>query len=307
MNRSLILTLCSIVAGLSIPALVAAETVGGIISTDTTWSNTSEPYTFSSAVQIRNGVTLTIESGVHLQSGSINVFGNLRIAGTTNAPVELSDVAIVPAGNGDPNKRFSMEIYNAHMSGGSLYYPTGNAIYGSLLLQDSILANIPYMYLWYPTSDILIKGNIFSNFGGISVGSDSANVLIENNLFNGSGQNGYLVQNWASYGTATTTVRYNSFLNSLDTAVMLPPGYGSAALDARYNYWGTVDTVAIAARIYDDNDDLSTAGSIPYLPFLTSAHPNTPAVPEPVTSILLLAGFAFVLATVRVKSRNSFS
>ena len=285
---------------------VVAETVGGIISTDTVWANTTTPYTFSSTVQIRNGVTLTIAPGVQLEAGNISVFGNLQIAGTAAAPVQLTNVSIVPAGNGDPNKRFAMDIQHATFNGGSLYSPTGNAIYGSLRLQDSVLTNVPYMYVWYPTSDVLIKGNIFENFGGISIGSSNANVLVENNLFNGSGQMGYLVQNWASYGTAMTTVRYNSFLNSASTAVMLPSGYSNAALDARQNYWGTVDSTLIEARIYDSNDDLSTAGTIPYLPFLTGHHPDTPIsspVPEPTSIALMLLGLALVSAKMRSSSK----
>jgi parallel beta-helix repeat protein len=305
------LTQLSVIATAAfLPNIVGAVTVGGIISTNTVWSNTTEPYTFSSAVQVKNGVTLTIAPGVQLQSGSISVFGNIQIAGTKQAPVQLNGVTIVPAGNGDPAKLFSMDIQNMQMTGGSLYYPTGNAIYGTLRLQDSVLTNVPYMYVWYPTSNVLIKGNIFNNFGGISVGSSSTNVLIENNLFNGSGQMGYLVENWASYGSAMTTVRYNSFLNSIGTAVMLPAGYSSAALDARYNYWGTTNAAAIEARIYDDNDNLAAAGSIAYSPFLTNAHPDTPSmspVPEPISAALFFVGLGLVSVRMKIHATSSSS
>lgn len=299
--RTAVLVVASLVS-----TMANAITVGGIISTNTTWSNTNEIYTFSSTVQIKNGVTLTVGPGVKIDAGSIKVFGNLVIDGSANAPVALTGVNIIPAGNGDPSKLFSMNIDHANFAGGSIYYPTGNAIYGSLTLQDSVLTNIPYMYVWYPTSAVSIQRNIFTNSGGISVGSSSVDVLIENNVFNAS--NGYAVQNWASYGTAMTTVRYNSFLNTNQQVVQLPAGYNSAKLDARYNYWGTTNVNTIESMIFDENDDLSSGGTILYAPFLTSAHANTPslsAVPEPETYLLFLVGLGGISASLKRSPKTS--
>jgi hypothetical protein len=294
-----------IVAG-SLTSIANAITVGGIISTNTTWSNTSEIYTFSSTVQIKNGVTLTVGPGVILDAGSIKVFGNLIIDGSINAPVKLTGVKIIPAGNGDLSKIFSINIDHADFTGGSLYYPTGNAIYGSISLQDSILENIPYMYVWYPTSVVSIQRNIFTNSGGISVGSSNVDVLIENNVFNAPSN--YAVQNWASYGTSVTTVRYNSFLNTNQQVVQLPAGYNSAKLDARYNYWGTTNANTIESMIFDENDDLSSGGTIPYAPFLTARHANTPSlspVPEPESYLLFLVGLVGIAAPLKRSAKTS--
>lgn len=283
-----------------------AIVVGGIISTNTTWSNTSEVYTFSSTVQIKNGVTLTVGPGVKLDAGNIKVFGNLVIDGSTSAPVKLTGVNVIPAGNGDPSKLFSMNIDHANFIGGSIYYPTGNAIYGSLSLQDSMLTNVPYLYVWYPTSAVSIQRNIFTNSGGISIGSSSVNVLIENNVFDAP--NSFAVENWASYGSAMTTVRYNSFLNTTHQVVRLPAGYNSAKLDARYNYWGTTNVATIESMIFDENDDLSSGGAIPYAPFLTAAHANTPslsAVPEPQTYLLFLAGAMGIFYSIKRSAKTS--
>jgi hypothetical protein len=216
-------TLSTIVTLSALPMAASAVSVGGIITTDTTWSNTSEPYTFSSTVQIKNGVTLTIEPGVQLQSGlrpgSIEVFGNLVVNGTASQPVRIDGVFISPANDGNPENTFSIDIKHASINGGALYTPSSGASYGTLSLQDSVLKGIPYLYLWYPTSDAVIKRNVFLNSGGLSIGTDkNVNVLVENNLFDNPAP--YAVKNWASYGTSKTTVRYNSFVNTTNQVII---------------------------------------------------------------------------------------
>lgn len=303
-SRSHSKALVASIAMVGLPAFAA--TVGGIISTDTVWSDTSEAYTFSSAVQIKNGVTLTIDPGVNIEAGDIKVFGNLVVSGSANSIVKFTNVNVVPSGNGDPAKKFNIDISHASLTGGSLYYPTGNAIYGTLSLENSKLENLPYMYLWYPTSEVSIRGNTFLNFGGISVGSSNVNVLIENNLFASSSS--FAVENWASYGTAMTTVRYNTFSQSASPAVRLPSAYNSAKMDARENYWGTTDVSVINSMIFDENDDLSSAGTIPFMPFLSSPHLGTPAispVPEVSSWVMLLSGLAVVVTLHRRRKRGS--
>ncbi len=288
-----------------------ATTVGGIISTNTVWSNLAEPYTFSSPIQVKNGVTLTIMPGVKIENGDIRVYGNLVSAGISSNNIMFSNVNIIPSGNGDPSKQFSINISETKIQGGSLYYPTGNVGYGSLSLQDSYLKNIPYMYIWYPTSDVTIQRNYFEDFGGISVGSNNVDILIENNYFDSPAN--FAIQNWASYGSAITTVRYNSFVTGGDNIISLPAGYNSAKMDASENYWGTIDTTAIQAMIFDQNDDLSSAGNIQYLPFLLDHHPNTPqtpfasTVPLPASFWLFGAGFLFVYSRLTAQSSRLVS
>jgi len=129
------------------------------------------------------------------------------------------------------------------------------------------------MWIWYPTSDVVIYRNYFENFGGIRVGSSNVNVLIENNYF--KNPSSVTVENWASYGTALTTVRNNSFSNASVNIISLGSDV-SAKMDARENYWGTAEEAVIQGMIFDANDNLSIANSIPYLPFLLDHHPDTP-------------------------------
>jgi uncharacterized repeat protein (TIGR02543 family) len=248
--------------------------VGGIISSNTTWGNTSEPYNITSPVQVAYGSTLTINPGVKVIGGRIRVFGVLDATGNSGSKVEFSNVVIDYSGNASEAPA-QIRIRHAMFDGGKLLYPTGNSMYGSLTLEDSTLKNIPYIYIWYPTSNVFIRRNSFLACGGISAGSSNAiNVYIENNFFDADC--GYAAQNWANYSGSQMIVRYNTFAITGRTAVQLPPGYSSASIDARFNYWGTTDAGSISALIFDKNDDLSCAGYIPFEPFLAEPDANTP-------------------------------
>jgi len=155
--------------------------------------------------------------------------------------------------------------------------------HGSLSLRNSEVINFRYFsYIWYPAKDCHIEYNGFTNSAGLSIGhSDDAKVYIRYNLFDGKRSNlpsyaDYWIQNWASYGSSETIVKYNSFINTQGTALELPGKYDAAAIIASENYWGTQDTSVIDKMIYDKNDDITSAGYINYLPILTEPHPSTP-------------------------------
>jgi hypothetical protein len=49
-----------------------------------------------------------------------------------------------------------------------------------------------------------------------------------------------------------------------------------APISAVNNYWGTTDESKIAEKIKDKNTDMGLSFEIPFKPFLTEPHPNTP-------------------------------
>ncbi|TCS84490.1 Ig-like domain-containing protein [Tepidibacillus fermentans] len=263
--------------------------VSGIIKQDTTWTLAGSPYYLTGDIQIANGVTLTVESGVIIEGNNnrIRVFGDFEAIGKSNSRIVFNDVNIEP-GENTPSEQYLIHIENADIIKGSLYRPTGNAIYGSLILRDSRLFDLEsYLYLWYPTSDVYIERNAFVNTGGISVGtSDNVKVHILNNAF--FNYSNFAVENWASYGTSETIVLFNSFLNSKEDdlgnpitykdTLVLPAGYSSAKMTATNNYWGTIDETVIEKMIFDKNDDISSASYINFKPYLQSPDPNTPII-----------------------------
>lgn len=266
--------------------LSPATEVGGIINTSTTWTQANSPYILTSDVQIAPEVTLTIESGVVVSPGAssrILTYGTLLVRGSTDNKVVFNEIEIVPGENAFGGPLFLIDIQHAQFYGGSVYRPTGE-IYGSLRLRDSFLQDLDLIYLWYPVADSFIERNIFVRCYGISVGISGVVVRIRNNVFVEQ-QGPYAIENWVDYGFPSnppgTIVEYNSFLSTDRIAVRLEPGQSAAAMDARNNYWGTTNPAIIANMILDRNDDLSIATTIPFKPFLTAPHPDTPPYTPP--------------------------
>ena len=203
----------------------------------------------------------------------------LDLVGVPGQLTNLNNVHISPA-TGPDTQLFEVRLSFVHLREGSLYAPTGNAIYGSLILTDSVLENLSeYIYLWYPETVSTIERNVFSMAGGISVGTFGVDVIIRNNVFVEQTTE-YAVQNWADYGSPKrTVVELNSFLSTDRIALRLPLGYTNTALDGRNNFWNSTEISLVESMIFDQNDSIESAGVIPFDPILLQAHPDTPTWP----------------------------
>jgi uncharacterized protein YjdB len=255
--------------------------VGGIISTDTRWTRDASPYRLTSNVQVAYGATLTIDPGVTVEGAGrrLDAWGALHAVGTQALPIQLTGLNV--GGRGEAGKPFTLRMERTVMDGGSLYAPTGNEIYGSLVLRGSTLRDLSsYMYVWYPVADVVIEGNRFIRTGGISVGADMRTtpirVYIRNNAFK-DWTGLFAVENWASYGGEVMVVERNSFLDVGAPTLRLPAGYHDARMNAPSNWWGTTDEDVIGYMIEDSGDLLDAAGVIEFRPFLTAPDPGTPA------------------------------
>jgi len=252
--------------------------IEGQLLTDTTWSSNDSPYVLTGVIQLAYGVSLTIEAGTEIYGfdNDIQVWGDLLVQGSGEAYASFENVNIVP-GNGPTDEFFSIIINYAKINSGSVYSATGNAVYGSIEIYDSVLKDIPGMlYIWYPMEDCYFERNIFLNSGGISIGtSGDIGIYIRNNVFYNqqlTDSNMYAVQNWASYNPSHTTVEYNSFLSTDRIALDISNGNISGI----NNYWNTTDEAVIEDMINDKNDNFSLAYYTPYTPYLTEAHADTP-------------------------------
>ena len=146
--------------------------VGGIISSDATWSLSNSPYNLISDVQVSPNVTLTIEPGVVVNGNglSVQVWGTLNATGLDSSRIVFNNTRITP-GTTTTSSLFLISVQFATINGGSVYRASGSAVYGSLRLTDSIIRNTAEpMYLWYPESDCFIERNVFYQSRGISVG-----------------------------------------------------------------------------------------------------------------------------------------
>ncbi len=270
----------------SFEVLKPTTKVGGIIDKNTTWTLADSPYEITATVQIPEGVTLTIEPGVTVTrptSGDMFLLhGEIHAHGTPDNKITFD-------GGGNSNF-FSAKGSYAHTflavrhaiirNGLSFWPPTGHEQYGHFHLRDSMLENVVrYSYVRYPEKDVYIERSIFRNSAGFSVGHSEASIYIRWNRFESRPSlpeyMDYWVENWAAYG-GQTIVQYNSFLNAGELALRLPSGYSNAAMLATHNYWGTTDEEIIQQMIYDQNTDITSAGYIGYVPFLTEPHSDTP-------------------------------
>jgi subtilisin family serine protease len=73
------------VRGINGPSL--ATDVSGEITEDTTWTAAGSPYVFSGTVTVKEGATLTIEPGVKVQGGYLQIEGHLEAVGSEANPI----------------------------------------------------------------------------------------------------------------------------------------------------------------------------------------------------------------------------
>ena len=97
-----------------------------------------------------------------------------------------------------------IDLAFVRVEGGSLLdqrLQKGQHANGRLALRDSYVTGAPPIYLYMPTGECALERNVFSETGGISVGTDGVEVLVTNNVFHRQ-TSGYAVSNWARYGLA---------------------------------------------------------------------------------------------------------
>ena len=276
-----------------------ATDVGGVIDSDTTWTTNDGPYTVVETVQVAEAATLTIEPGVTVwadedlgQDSMFLMHGKIIARGTSADRITIDGGDNRPTifdADGSPPDAFLHAEYCLFRNADS-FWMRG---YGGFNLRHSELRDVGSSYIWYPyqggrngdkylRSEINIEYNKFINSGGFSIGHDNVvTVNIRYNVFSGwrRANKGGLINNWASYDGSETIVEYNSFLEMTDEVVLkLPAGYDDAAMSASYNYWGTTDMDTIEDMIYDENDDIESAGEIPFTPILEEPHSDTPTV-----------------------------
>ncbi|WP_152418713.1 MULTISPECIES: CARDB domain-containing protein [Halorubrum] len=285
-------------------SVLSVTEVGGVIDNDTRWSASDSPFVVTSTVQVREGVSLTIEPGATVLAGDsldddsmFLMHGEITAKGSSNNSITFDGrdgrSTFFEAENSPPDAFLDAE-YCTIRNGGP-FWMRG---WGGFHLRRSRLENVGASYVWYPyrgstaeyetsRTEIRVEYNEFINSGGFAVGTGdryddkTVQVLIRHNVFDRgrSATYGGLINNWTSYGSSETIVEYNSFLNMTDEIVLkLPEGYEDAALTGTNNYWGTTNTDTIEGMIFDSNDNINSAGEIPFEPVLEEPHPDTPSL-----------------------------
>lgn len=282
--RAIVLSLPAV---LLVPSQASAFT-GGLLQADLTLTKANSPYNITQAIQIPEGVTLTVEPGVEIFSDSgselFYVNGSVRILGSAENPVRISSKGSVFYPKNARTAR--IEVRHASVDGqgsGTIVAATGYGQNAHYIFADSDFTNMgSFSYIWYPLS-FLAERNVFTASPGFSVGfdgrgSDSAPVF-RNNLFVGAPKSTYgkqyWIEAWASYGS-TLDVQQNTFSGGPYTAIRTTTTYDVTPLNARNNFWGTVDSAVISAMVLDKSDGLDYGTLIDTSGALSSPNGATP-------------------------------
>jgi len=235
------------------------------------------PYVLTGQADVAPNTTVSFGPGsmIYGQGNDLRVFGQLQILGTAQARVVLDQLNVVPAS--DATSRFRIELNWCDLEGGSFFYPTGNAIYGSFSVSDCLFRDVYWMYLWYPAGPSEFLRNVFVNSGPVEILLDGRSIpeetlAIENNMFDTT-----LIEIIEVYNPDNLSIKRNTFSNVGEVSLRLRPGgFTRRLIDATENYWGTTDPVVIERMVYDENDDFAATGVITFEPFLLSPDADTP-------------------------------
>ncbi len=264
--------------------------VGGTLANDTTWTTANSPYIITNTIVVPENVNLTIEPGVTvtIQSSEALMF---QINGVIQAEGNTTN-KIVFDGNGHSNffktnhpvSAGFLDLDFCVIRNGLSAFWFDNTAY--LNLTNSDLSNLSqFSYLWYPSQDTFIEYNTFTNCAGIKIGTDdyysnsSGMVYVKYNLF--TKNQGFIINNYASYGLSKICVTYNSFTGTSGVVLEVEQTSTTADMDASQNFWGTSNTTIIDFMLYDKNDDASCSSLINYLPILDAPDPEVPIAPTP--------------------------
>jgi uncharacterized protein (TIGR02145 family) len=235
------------------------------ITESTTLSVDNSPYKVSSTIYITKDATLTINQGVEIigeSFGKVIVYGSLKVEGTADNFVKLTDLNIEPTGDLYRSTTTNIEINYAEVTGGRLFGFSSYGPSGIFILRNSILnnsnsaINLGSLTL---TEDCYIEKNIFNDYGTIYLKSDNNQIFVNNNVFVGDSQLNI-------DGADNIVIKNNSFL-SIDEVVI--ESDKDVEIDATNNYWNSTDGTSIRTMI-------NSSIYIKHVPYLTSPDVDTP-------------------------------
>ncbi|MDU8914017.1 calcium-binding protein [Aestuariicoccus sp. MJ-SS9] len=248
-----------------------------IITENATW-DAGSTRVLDGVVQIGHNVTLTIEAGATVVGGEFEVFGSMRVLGSSESPVHFSETTVrLRADYAVPGGR--IDIFHAEFEGGAFLDGPG---WGSFQVADSTFEGVGGFIVHYPTATSSFERNLFSHSAGLSIGAINSVIVRDNAFFEPTQPNlgsamGAIVA-WHNPNDAIL-LRGNTFsVPDGSLAIDLPTSM-VYDLDATENYFATTSPEIIEGLVLDAADDLNRSGTVNYEGFLTQPSLFTPEVP----------------------------
>jgi parallel beta-helix repeat protein len=176
--------------------------IPSVISENTVFNLTDNPYVGSGDIKVAKGATLTVEKGVTIlmaQNANLNIEGRLLINGTADAPVTITaneaggatNWAAINFNNAtDTCKLNYVEISGTTLGSDALNQRGGvNGNYSNVVMDHLTMSNVIYPFYFEYGSTILRNSSITIDHicnGGIHIGRGLA--VVENNLWVSTGK-----------------------------------------------------------------------------------------------------------------------
>ncbi len=194
-----------------------AETiVNGDITSDTTWNLDGSPFIVSGNVAIQTNVTLTVEPGVEIKFDSS---ASLDVYGT------------VQCNGTNSQKILFTSNQNDHQPGD----------WTGIRMWDGSSGTFQYCVIEYASTGIYMYQDASSNITHCTFRQNTRGIELRNRF----GE------------IPVPIINYCSFLNNTDYNLYLSTefGWSTTTINAKYNWWGSVDLNEISNGIYDYQDN----------------------------------------------------
>lgn len=254
--------------------------LGGQVLGDLTLTQNGSPYALS-RLEIGPDARLTVEPGVvirgnaHNDVGNVDVWGTIELIGTEDLPVVL-DAVVLSTRGGSFNEDGTSIVLLEHveMIGGGIRRQT---IYGGQLTIDRSVFDGAFIEFERPSAGSALRTSVLKGSSVKVRAGDGYALPIENNLFTSTSTLAHQIFDTGGIGVngGSVIARFNSFLGFSDVAVVLS---SSGRMDARSNFWGTTDPLAIRSMLFDRGQSLSVEHFIDWEPFLAAPHAETPGL-----------------------------
>lgn len=240
--------------------------VNGPVLTNTTWRAIDSPIYAAGDLIIPTNVTLRIEPGVRVEfmgSYGLAVNGALRVLGASNAPIVFTSGRQPPARGHWTGIQFNDTSDDAAcvVSNAVLEYAVNGIRCSSAspsIVQSTIRLNSERGVFLQQSSPLIQSSLIESNSNDGIYGEWLSHPSILGNVIRNNDGDGIEVYGDSSQPrNSLPAIHFNQLLGNKQMAVRAG-NYNlsqSVVINARSNWWGSVQAVQISAMIYDYNDN----------------------------------------------------